>query len=351
MAQNPPAPAKRQLNAVMASVLSLGLHGAALGAIVVQDAGLPRSESDSIMRLGGQTFDVDALGVPSDSEVAPSSPPPAPAPSDAGTQTEAEKEDANKEELTPEASPESPEPLPPEPEQGEPEPKDEVLEESNPEEAKSQDKNEAPPMPAEATKKEVPASKPPVDPFDMGQLPGEATKVEALPSGSDSAESPKGAYGAEGVESTVVDVYAAFLRQIPLAAKSDDTWTHLPVGDAGRIEFVLSVSKEGKLGPVQIISDKRFPRPRPHEASAASRRAISRPRPSLSQLHARRRHPTARYHGGGASTRRRQRQTGSKGGARLWAQGRRPSHGRVLHLLLRPTHRNRNVAPALTGAS
>lgn len=243
MVPSPPAPAKRQLSPVLAGVFSLGIHGAVLGIVVVKSHLAPVVSEAQPMRLGGQTFDVDALGDPSDSEVAPASPPPAPA---------AEEGAEAQEETSPE--------VPAEPVEPPSEPSPEVPSETP---APPDDQGETIPEAVEAPAPldEKPKPTPPRDPFDLEALPGEANKVEAPPSGSDSSLSPQGAYGAAGVESTVVDVYAAFLRQIPLAAKSDATWSHLPFGDAGRIEFVITVDKEGRLGPIQIVEDERFPAP------------------------------------------------------------------------------------------
>jgi hypothetical protein len=126
-------------------------------------------------------------------------------------------------------------------------------EEAQPEQSKPTDQAE----PEEAPAKEPKA---PVDPFDLAQLPGEKTNPESAPSSA--TQSPEsGTHGAEGVESSVVDVYRAFLKWIPEAARQDPTWRSLPVGDAGRIEFIMTIDEKEQLGPIQIVEDKRFPAP------------------------------------------------------------------------------------------
>lgn len=59
-------------------------------------------------------------------------------------------------------------------------------------------------------------------------------------------------YGAEGLPSGVVELRAAFIKTLPLAAKSDPTWLELPLGDAGQVDVVLRISPDHALEEIQI---------------------------------------------------------------------------------------------------
>lgn len=51
----------------------------------------------------------------------------------------------------------------------------------------------------------------------------------------------------------MVDLFAAFLKTLPLAAKSDKTWLDLPPGPAGSVELTLTVDDEYRLAPIEIV--------------------------------------------------------------------------------------------------
>ena len=77
----------------------------------------------------------------------------------------------------------------------------------------------------------------------------------AAPSPPDSPApaASSGAYGQEGLPAGVVDLFAAFLKTLPLAAKSDKTWLDLPPGPAGSVELTLTVDDEYRLAPIEIV--------------------------------------------------------------------------------------------------
>ena len=90
-----------------------------------------------------------------------------------------------------------------------------------------------------------------IDPFDLAQLPGEPVRADALP--------PRAAYGAESTPTGVIDVFAAFLRKFPEAAKNESSWEALAPGFAGRIEFIVTLEK-GERG-LTLTIDENLPAP------------------------------------------------------------------------------------------
>ncbi len=93
-------------------------------------------------------------------------------------------------------------------------------------------------------------TKPPVrDPGGEGHGP---VGTQLTPDRTRSSENAQ-AYGEDAATPGSIDLYRAFLKTLPLAAKSDPTWTELPLGEAGELDFVLSLDGEAKLEPIGIL--------------------------------------------------------------------------------------------------
>jgi outer membrane biosynthesis protein TonB len=231
-------PEKRAGAALLASLL---VHGALFVALGLRESLAPQTPLLSPLRFSGQTFDIDALGAPQEEEAAPASSLGSPVPLGKAVSPPEEQE----------ASPEEPaEELLPLPE--EPEPDLSAPERKPPTKEPSPTKSPASPAntPREVAKQlpEVPPASPTnVDPFDQA-LPGETS------SGSESPPLPStGAYGEASAEVATVHLFPAFLKTLPLAAKSDATWGRLALGSAGKVEIILTVNEQGQLLPVRVI--------------------------------------------------------------------------------------------------
>lgn len=73
-------------------------------------------------------------------------------------------------------------------------------------------------------------------------------------SGSEDASAGR-AYGAEGAPQNRSDLFQAFLRSLPAAAKNDPTWLTLPLDSKGSIRFRLTLNDDSKLEPIEIIDE------------------------------------------------------------------------------------------------
>jgi len=73
-------------------------------------------------------------------------------------------------------------------------------------------------------------------------------------SGSEDANSGR-AYGAEGALQNRSDLFQAFLRSLPAAAKNDPAWLTLPFDSKGSIRFKLTLNDDSKLQPIEIIAE------------------------------------------------------------------------------------------------
>lgn len=216
---------------VLTTVGSLAFHVVLLGSLALRAQLAPEEPLLSPLRFSGQTFDIDALGAPSEDEAdanAGASEPAAGAdtPPDA-PEPQAEDEPSTESQSEPDSSPPMPEDAP-EPETSPP---------------------KAPPAKPSPAPKPTGAPKPPprVDPFDLG-VPGEPS------TGASAPPRPRaGAYGQEEAESSVVDLYPAFLKTLPLAAKADSEWLGLPEGAKDYIDVRLTVDESGKLLPVEVL--------------------------------------------------------------------------------------------------
>jgi hypothetical protein len=194
------------------------------------------------MRLHGQTFDVEALTeVASDDEARPDSARP--------SQGAAEEPEANEPEA-PVADPPV-EADPPLPDDDSPEP------ESPPVPAPTRPTTPAPspapepsaPVPAPEGPTE-PLREPAVDPFASIAPRGEPPTAEATPA-PDSASD--GAYGEAAPDSGErLDLFSAFLKTLPLAAKTFVAFSRLPAGPLGRVEFTLTIDETHKLSPITL---------------------------------------------------------------------------------------------------
>src|SRR5690606_9007779 len=97
---------------------------------------------------------------------------------------------------------------------------------------------------AEASSESGPKSQN-VDPFDLA-LPGELTRTDA--------PSVSATYGADGSPVSSIDVFAAFLRKFPGAAKNEPTWEQLAPGSAERIVFTVTL-ENGERGLTLTIDE------------------------------------------------------------------------------------------------
>lgn len=224
-----------------AGVASLALHGSFLLAVFGGTHTLTAPTGLSPLRFSGQTFDVDALsefaenGSPSSSPAAPSGNPP----------PQVEPRTEPQESSSPPSTDDKPSLAPtlPQPDPGAPPPKA----------AASNEKRTPQPESSEPSKN--PGD---IDPFDLAQLPGEPVSADALPPA-------RAVYGAESTPTGVIDVFAAFLRKFPEAAKNEPSWETLAPGFAGRIEFVVTLEK-GERGLTLAIDDS-LPAPSHLESS------------------------------------------------------------------------------------
>ncbi len=91
--------------------------------------------------------------------------------------------------------------------------------------------------------------------------PKEGTTNTIQPSPEVTSPRPQGAFGQDGAPPGAIDLYRAFLKTLPLAAKSDESWTRVPVGDAGTILITLRLDQEFKLLPIEINEEQAAPIP------------------------------------------------------------------------------------------
>ena len=284
---------------IPASALSVGLHLAILWFMASGAGLLQEPAAMGPMRFSGRTFELAALGEPSQKVRSP------PGADPLGTETPVDLEPAAHEssQVTP-STDQALEALPKE-EASDPELDGEPS--SEPAQERSDSESESPPSSEDETKddekkapgakeneeKEAEERKAPEaqdegtdnsDPFDMG-LPGEASEPGSTP------PSDTGPYGAEGPEAGTIDIFAAFLRKLPEAAKENPIWESLPPGPAGRIEFTLTINEDSQLLPIELSEDPDLPTP-PHLKSAVllsrkflvhSKFAWAKDRPSGSQ--------------------------------------------------------------------
>lgn len=73
--------------------------------------------------------------------------------------------------------------------------------------------------------------------------------------------SPQGAYGASGLPAGVMQLRPAFVKTLPLAAKSDPAWLELPLGPAGKVDFVLRISDDHRLEGIEVLERPGLPVP------------------------------------------------------------------------------------------
>lgn len=226
-------------SAQVALLASLLIHASLLSALGIR-AAITGKPLLSPVRLSGQTFDVDALGAPADEEAEPTT--------NESSTTDApgfeEKEQTeNPAALSTEKSPE--EATPPEPD---------LTPDALP--PSSENGATAPTRTENTPSKQAPS---PVDPFDQA-LPGDAPSAPRS-SGSTASVSPTGAYGEKSQEKATLDLFAAFLKTLPLAAKVDPLWESLPEGPAGEVEIAVTIDESGKLLPVLVVTDPENPPP------------------------------------------------------------------------------------------
>ena len=249
--------------------LSVGLH-AALGLALIQHPLPPANqEPTSALRLTGGTFDVEAFeesaGSPQEAQSRVASPdtqgratpesisaahdPPGPplAPAETPPSNEGLVVDASLPENAPlplDNPPRTSAPRVPTPTEHTQPPSTPVPESA--------------PAPATAPSSATPS--PPVDPFDL-DLPGSAAPSRGVQGAPPSIQSPGGSYGEESAATPVVDLHAAFLKTLPLAAKTDSTWSQLPLGPAGSIIIKLTIDSSLKLAPIAIMDTPEQPAP------------------------------------------------------------------------------------------
>ena len=231
--------------------LSIGLH-AALGLALIQHPLPPEiQEPTSALRLTGGTFDVEAFE------------------ESAGSPQEAESSVASTgNEGRPDQESFSPAPKPPDSPSSADDPPPKAAPEisaqtERPPPAAAPSPPTTPPpaaAPSPPTTPPPPTPSRPVDPFDL-DLPGSAAPNPGGQGAPPSIQSPGGSYGEESKATPVVDLHAAFLKTLPLAAKTDSTWNDLPLGPAGSIIIKLTIDSSLKLTPVTIMDTPEQPAP------------------------------------------------------------------------------------------
>jgi hypothetical protein len=209
-----------------AGVASLALHGSLIALVFGGTQVWPAPDQLSPLRFSGQTFEVDAEGsLAPKGSAAPSTSVPSKVsaaltestlPTDDPLPADARAPDASKK-IAPGISP-----------------------------------PEVKPDPIDAASASSPSSEPGanptnIDPFDLA-IPGEPAPADARPTSA--------AYGAEGAPAGTIDMFAAFLRKFPEAAKNEPAWENLAPGFAGRIEFIVALEK-GERGLTITIDDAR----------------------------------------------------------------------------------------------
>jgi hypothetical protein len=88
----------------------------------------------------------------------------------------------------------------------------------------------------------------------------EASVGQQEQSGNEGAHAGR-AYGAEGALQNRSDLYQAFLRSLPAAAKNDPAWLTLPLDSKDSIRFKLTLNDDSKLEPIEIIDEPSHPTP------------------------------------------------------------------------------------------
>lgn len=90
--------------------------------------------------------------------------------------------------------------------------------------------------------------------------PSNTRKSEAdSPSGQDGQRGEAGILGQKGLPPGVADLTKAFVKTLPLAAKSDDRWLRFPEGPAGSITVRLELDDEGHLENLVILDESPVP--------------------------------------------------------------------------------------------
>lgn len=221
---------------LLTTVGSLLVHVAIFTTLAVHAHLAPEKPSTGPLRFRGQTFDVDALGTPIDEEAGPS----------------AKTGEATGAPLTRQEPPSEPE----RDIQGSEEPPQDAQGDSDP--SLRQPKLPSPDHPGAAApgdpprRRESPSA---VDPFDQA-VPGQPSSSASAP-----PRPSTGAYGQEGESNVTLDLFPAFLKTLPLAAKADDVWQSFSAGSAGTIEIIVSIDDGGRLLPIEAIESPTVPAP------------------------------------------------------------------------------------------
>lgn len=240
----------------VATLVSLLAHGALLAAIAWEAQDLPPAPSEmGTLRFSGQTFEIESIveGSAQSQEARPSA--------------SASKGETPQEESPVDAKASSPEPLPDE--ESESKEAQEVEVAARPVPTAN---NDAPTIRkrSKSLTEEIKADA--VQPTSDDGAPSTAPRAQPSAGQQEQSGDEEGSSGrAYGEESTLQnrsDLYQAFLRSLPAAAKNDPAWLTLPLGSKQSIRFKLTLNDDSKLEPIEIIEDP------PHEAPDHLRRAV-----------------------------------------------------------------------------